>query len=248
MEVGSIVDSASKSEGTDWGGWAAGAGGGLIGGLTSFYQPFISQNWASNAGNQAFDLQRWWAVNSPSLAVKGLLKAGLNPVLALSKGMGSGGASTPVPHASFDADGDAIGRGVSSARAAGSLRDQLAILRNESMSSGFRMEQERSNVFRAAAEARGAESQAAIAEANREIVDASKAASITSAQQGALQAETTTQQLRVQLELLRSQQPSADALRAFDASEEGQLLIKMRRGVDLAPKIRAGALGKFGVE
>lgn len=236
-------------DGDNTGGPASGAGliGGLVSGVQGLYQPFINQNWASNAGNQAFDLQRWWAVNAASLAVKGLRKAGLNPILAATRGP-SGVESTPVPYASMDPSGDVVGRAVSSAMALSSAKSNLAILRNQAQISEFQKEQERHGVFTAIAGSHEADARAKMAEANRDIVNATKDASITSAKQGAEQAVTTSDSLRTQLELLRAQQPSARALEEFDASPEGQALIKMKRGLELSPKVRGGRLGTFGVE
>lgn len=239
MDWGSILSSAGQSvSSAGAGAYGAGMAGGLIGGL---YQPFISQHWAANAGNQQFDLDRWWAVNQASLAVKGLRKAGLNPLLAVLRGDVSGGAQTGVPYASFDSDSDIVGRAVSSARAAASVRGQLDILREQ-------VEQEKSRTFGVFAETARSEAEAKIAEANRDIANATKDALITSAKQGADQSVTTSDSLRAALEIQRAQLPSAKAQAEFDASPAGQMLIKAKRGAELSPKVKAGALGTFGVE
>lgn len=237
-----MAESDGDSVGT--GGPASGAGlvGGILSGVQGLYQPFINYNWASNAGNQAFDLQRWWSVNAPSLAVKGLMKAGLNPILALTKGMGSGGASTPVPYASFDGDSDVIGRAVSSAKGVSSLSSQLSILRDQAEIAGYQKEQERSNVFRSFAETATAEANAKIAEANRDISNATKDAAITSAKAGAVQDVTLSESMINQLTLQRAQLSSAKQLAEFDASPEGQLLLKAQRVISpaagLVPVVR----------
>lgn len=229
MDWGSILGSGggSVSAGSGSGAlYGAGMAGGLIGGL---YQPFISQHWAANAGNQQFDLDRWWAVNQASLAVKGLRKAGINPLLAVTKGMPSGGGDTGVPYASFDSDGDVIGRGVSSGKAAASVRDQLGILRDQRAILSNDREASHSRVLEQFANTNRAEAEAKISEANRDIVNATKDASISSAKSGAGQQASLDEQLRLDLTLQRAQLNSGKAMADFDASPAGLTLQRLNR-------------------
>lgn len=105
-------------------------GAGLIGGLTAFYQPFISQHWASDATRKARHWAQFMAKHQIQYAVKDMTKAGINPMLAAGAGIhGAQAPAAPVQRPDFDIDGDVVGRAVSSAKAVGIMRDQIAMVR-----------------------------------------------------------------------------------------------------------------------
>lgn len=215
----------STTSSIDYG--ALATGGGLIGGLTSFYQPFISQNWAANASRRDWHRQKWLIVNSPSLQVKGLRKAGLNPILAANSGLG-GGVNNPAggQFASFDADGHAISQGISTALDAMQARENLKILREHAKQEGFRTEQERENVFINQANSAKAAAEAKIAERNRDVLNETKDTEI-----GMRKADLG--KLHQELELQRAKLPNAKAQAEFDSSTAGQTLIYLRRAFDV---------------
>lgn len=206
---------------------ALGTGGGLIGGLTSFYQPFISQNWASNASSRDWERTKWMWKWKPSYDVKALERAGINPILAFS----GGGPQTSgtVPHhsaASFDADGDAISRGVTTGLQAAQARDNLKILREQAQQEHYRTLQEKENVFINQSNSAAAAATAKIAERNRDLMNATLETDIATR-------KANLGQLRQNLELQRTKLPSAKAQAEFDASPAGQTLNYLRRIVDV---------------
>lgn len=211
---------------------ALGTGGGLIGGVTSFYQPFISQNWAANAARKQRHWAEWMAVNQYSLAVRGLRKAGLNPILAATQGPG-GSPGYQARSAEFDADSDAIGRGVTTALSAMTARENLELLRKENELKAKDVEiRDIDKRIRAVDEMIANESfhgvvgdvatkraTAKITENERDISNATKATAIG-------------RQI-TELELMRAKLPSAKAQAEFDQSEAGQTLNYLRRAVDV---------------
>lgn len=192
--------------------WADAQGGaGLIGGLTAFYQPFISQNWASNAGNQAFDLQRWWAVNQASLQVKGLRKAGINPMIAFAKGgPGGGPSSTDVPYGQFDVDSDAIGRAVGSVNAARMAKEQIDLLRKDQLVRDEAVKQSQKLTDTMYYDNLSAMYDSNVKEHGPAIAEQQK-----------LQAQKQTEALGVELEKARSALPAAKAMNNWLATPAG---------------------------
>lgn len=229
-------------------GQAGGLIGGILGGVQGFYQPFIQQNWAGNATRSARHWAQYMAKHQYQFAVKDLERAGLNPALAYTQGGNTGMNVPPQSVPSFDTDGDVIGRAVAGAKAGGALRDQLKIIRNEAAKSDevlqqekYRTLQEYENVFKNQAASAKESEQATIFKAQREILLGSKK---EQTEQYGLQ----NQRLKTELELQRAKLPNADALRAFDASPEGRLLIQLKHGAELSPKFKGGFLGTFGVD
>lgn len=206
---------------------ALGTGGGLIGGLTSFYQPFISQNWASNASSRDWERTKWAWKWKPSYDVKALERAGLNPILAAGGGGFGGGMNVPLHQSpGFDVDGDAIGRGVSTGLQAAETRQNLKILREQAQQEHYKTEQERENVFITHANSAAAAATAKIVERNRDLLNATLDTDIATRK-----ANLTT--LQQNLELQRTKLPSAKAQAEFDESPAGQTLNYLRRIVDV---------------
>lgn len=194
-------------------GSAGGVGGaGLLGGLTAFYQPFISQNWATNASRQSWDWARWMMGHRYQLAVADLKKAGLNPALAYTQG-GAPGNAPQAQAATFDVDSSVIGQAVSSAKAASRIRDELSILRNQAKVSEEQVKQavneterSRHGVFTEMGRSSAVAEDAMRIRADRDRVSAD------------------TAKLGTQAALLRAELPSAEAIAEFDRTWLGQLI------------------------
>lgn len=227
------------------GGWFAQAqsGAGLIGGLTAFYQPFISQHWAQSSSSRAYKRAVNMYKHRYQWATEDLKKAGLNPALAYTQGVAGSMAAPVAAHAEYDVDGDAIGRAMSSAESAFGARSRLKMLRDAETIRGNEVEQSRHETFRVMADSHRAESEAKIAEMNRDILEATKESAVTSAKQSADQSVQLTDQMRLNLELQRAQLPSAKAMAEWDASPAGQLLLKAGRITGPASGLVSGAIG-----
>lgn len=117
------------------GGAAAGYGSGLIGGiLDAAIGPVMANvNYirSKSPTNRQTGYARFMAENSPSWAMEGMRKAGLNPILAFGRGPVGGAQVPPQVSARGEARSDlsgAISRGVSSARQSSLLQGQLDLL------------------------------------------------------------------------------------------------------------------------
>lgn len=229
MVLGEASGGSGSSSSIDYG--ALGTGGGLIGGLTSFYQPFISQHWAANANREAWHRQLYMAKHGYQFAVKDLMKAGLNPALAYTKGAADTGNVQQQQVPNFDSDGDIVGRAISSGRQGSEYQQRLQLMREELEQTRQATKRSHSETETAAANAREADARAVIAAADRDIAVQTKDMTVSNAAQGNLQTRGLTQQMMMDLELQRSQLPSAKAMAEFDASPAGQLLLKAGRAL-----------------
>lgn len=228
-----MADNSQDTSGYGAYGQASSLAGGLLGGIQGFYQPFIQQNWAGNATRAARHFAQYMAKHQYQFAVKDLRKAGLNPLLAYTQGGASAASVPPSQVPSFDSSGDIIGRVASGAKAGSEIRAALHLLQNQIKLSdmsvvqeGYRTEQERENVFLNQANSARAAAEAKSAEAQRDILNATKSTQI-----GLKGVEL--QKLRQDLELQRQQLPSAKAQADFDRSDAGQTLNYLRRVVDV---------------
>lgn len=136
-ESGGFLDSLVSS---DSGGGAAGYGSGLIGGiLDAAIGPVMSNvNYirSKRVSNRQMGAAQWMAENQPSWAMRGLVNAGLNPILAATKGPGSP-EFAPSARGGDPVSGGmsaALERGVGSVKTLSLLKNQAKILQNQERS------------------------------------------------------------------------------------------------------------------
>ena len=90
----------------------------------------LGAHFQAKAANRQFDRQRWWTEFGPELQMKGLKKAGINPIMALSKGGAAGIGGAPGGAGGYAPFPQVRGPGMSptGALAASKLKKEHAVL------------------------------------------------------------------------------------------------------------------------
>lgn len=122
---------------SDSGGGAAGYGSGLVGGiLDAFIGPVMANEQfqrSKHVSNRQMQAAKFVGENQPSWAMEGLRRAGLNPMLAYTRGLGPAqfAPSVRAETARTGSFASALSRGVSNARQLKMLDLQSNILLNQ---------------------------------------------------------------------------------------------------------------------
>lgn len=220
------------------GGMGGGSGSGIFnsgfmsalgGSLGSELPSFLGNVFGSIGSKKEAKKARKWAeqmrATAYQTAVQDMIKAGLNPVLAVSGFSPASAPSTPLPNINYDVGdlSDSIGRFLGAAKQSQAMKDQLATIQ---------------------AQRRAAEADADVAERTRDsrVQNMYQEAYKTGAESvlledQALRARAERKLVGVRTELEASDLPAARAKAEIDASEFGTRLRQLRRAMEVVPAI-----------
>lgn len=149
-----VIDSAAGSAASESGGsGSAGYGSGLIGGiLDAAIGPVMANvqfKRSKHVSNRQMKAMQFIAENQPSWAQEGLRRAGLNPILAATRGLAMPASAPKVDAAMAESGGisDALSRGVSSARQLKVLESQARLLEAQARKSEVEADLTKPKIF-----------------------------------------------------------------------------------------------------